>query len=626
MTGPHAGPVGRRDDRPISELPISGYGLIADCNGAGLVGVDGSIDWLCLPRYDSRSTFARLLDPDAGHWSLRPRGPYAATRRYVSGSLVLATTFETQEGSARLTDALAFSEGQRGRAIGLDAPHEIVRLVEGLDGQVELDLELAIRPEYGLGRPLVELVGGGAITLGGPDRFAVAAAVPLACDDGILRARFVVTAGQQLGFALRWAPAEHPHPRPTAARDVPARLADTVAAWRSWEKDHDVYDGPHRDLVRLSSRVLKGLIYRPTGAIVAAPTTSLPETIGGSRNWDYRFSWIRDASLALDALWIGTCSDEIEAFVSWMVAAAGGHVDERRPLQIMYGITGERDLAERELSHLRGYRGSSPVRVGNGAWGQTQLDIYGQFLDAYCRYAGQLDDPSPPVAHFLVDLADAAATRWAERGSGIWEARAGPRHYLSGKLYCWVALDRAVRLAPRIGAEEHVSRWARERERVREAILTRGWSSRRSAFTQAFDTDDLDAAALLIPIVGFLPGTDERVRSTISAIERELMQDGLVLRYRSEDGLDGDEGAFVICSFWLVRALALSGQHDRARELFGRAVSFANDLGLLAEEVDPRSGELLGNFPQAFSHIGLITAAWELDRHEPATTRSARRQ
>ncbi len=593
---------------------IEDYGLLADCNSAALVGRDGSIDWLCLPRYDSPSVFARILDPDAGHWSIRPRERWQSHRRYIPGSLVLETIFETSEGRARVLDALAFQRGQRGHALGLSAPHEVLRLVEGLGGRVELELELVPRPEYGLGRPLLRLVDGGAVTRGGPDRFAVSAATALTVDDGALKGTLAVETGDRAGFALRWAPAEAPAPTPTRAGDVAEAIEDAIEAWRSWEADHDIYEGPHRELVRLSSRVLKGLAYRPTGAIVAAPTTSLPETIGGERNWDYRYAWIRDASLTLDALWIGTCPDEVDDFVSWLEGAAGGHVHEDRPLQIMYGVGGERDLAERELSHLRGYRDSRPVRVGNGAWNQTQLDVYGEFLDAYCRYADRLREPDEQLAHFLADFADTAAARWQERGSGIWEARAGPQHYLSGKLYCWVALDRAIRLAPRIRAADRVERWTHERERISEAILTRGWSESKRAFTQAFDSHELDAAALLVPLVGFLPATDERVLSTLDAIERELMEEGLVLRYRSDDGLGGGEGTFVICSFWLVSALARAGRRERAEQLFEHVVGFANDLGLLAEEIDPRSGELLGNFPQAFSHVGLITAASDLDQ------------
>jgi GH15 family glucan-1,4-alpha-glucosidase len=593
---------------------IGDYALLADCNSAALVGRGGSIDWLCLPRYDSPSVFARILDPGAGHWSIRPHGRWQPRRRYLPGSLVLETTFQTSEGRVRVIDALAFERGQRGHALGLSAPHEVLRLVEGLSGRVELELELVPRPEYGIGRPLLRLADGGAVTWGGPDRFAVSAAVTLSVDDDALKGTFAVEAGDRVGFALRWAPVEAPAPSATPAGDVAAAVEDAVEAWRSWEAHHDIYEGPHRELVRLSSRVLKGLTYRPTGAVVAAPTTSLPETIGGERNWDYRYSWIRDASLTLDALWIGTCPDEVDDFVSWMEGAAGGHVHQDRPLQIVYGVGGERDLAERELPHLRGYRDSRPVRVGNGAWNQTQLDVYGEFLDAYCRYVDRLREPDEQLAHFLADLADTAAARWQERGSGIWEARAGPQHYLSGKLYCWVALDCAIRLAPRIGAADHVERWSGERERIREAILTRCWSASKHAFTQAFDSEDLDAAALLVPLVGFLPATDERVLSTLDAIERELVEEGLVLRYRSDDGLSGGEGTFVICSFWLVSALAGAGRGERAEQLFEKVAGFANDLGLLAEEIDPRTGELLGNFPQAFSHVGLITAAYDLDR------------
>jgi len=448
---------------------IADYALLADCSSAALVGRNGSADWLCFPRYDSPSVFARILDPDAGHWSIRPASRWTSSRRYAPGSLALETTFETSQGVLRLVDVLAFAQGQRGHALGLAPPHELLRLVEGLSGRVELELELAPRPEYGLGRPLLRHVADGVATRGGPDRLAMSGGVPLRIEEDGVCASFTVEAGQTVGFALRWARAEESEPSPTRPADVRDAVADAVEAWRSWEAEHDIYEGPHRELVRFSSRVLKGLSYRPTGAIVAAPTTSLPETIGGERNWD-RYSWIRDASFTLDALWIGTCPDEVEDFVAWMAEAAGGYVHEDRPLQIVYGIAGERDLAERELPHLRGHRDSRPVRIGNGAWDQTQLDIYGEFLDAYCLYVERLREPDEQLAHFLVDLADAAADRWQERGSGIWETRSGPQHYLSGKLYCWVALDRAIRLAPRIGASEHVPRWAVERDRIRKAI------------------------------------------------------------------------------------------------------------------------------------------------------------
>ncbi|MGH2970395.1 MAG: glycoside hydrolase family 15 protein, partial [Solirubrobacteraceae bacterium] len=434
-----------------------------------------------------------------------------------------------------------------------------------------------------------------------------------------MRAAFTVGAGERLGFSMRWAAPEHRDaPEPTPAAEVHARIADTAEAWRSWEAEHDVYAGPHRDTVRLSARVLKGLTYRPTGAIVAAPTTSLPETVGGERNWDYRFSWIRDSSLTIEALYLGACSDEAGEFVSFMTSAAGGRASEGS-LQIMYGIGGEHDLSERVLGHLRGWRDSQPVRVGNGAWDQVQLDVYGELLAALHLYRDRLGDLHPEIQAFVADLADTAARRWTERDSGIWEMRGEPLHHLSSKVLCWTALDRAVKLAPQLGEHAKVAEWSAARERVREAILTRGWSERKQAFAQSFDSDELDAAVLLMPIYGFLPATDPRMRSTIEAVARELTEDGLVLRYRAAeglnaDGLQGEEGTFVICSFWLVNALAQAGELERAQALYDQLAGYANDLGLLAEEIDTATGEQLGNFPQAYSHIGLITTAWEIDQ------------
>jgi alpha,alpha-trehalase len=599
--------------------PIADYGLLADCNAAALVSRDGSIDWLCLPRYDSDALLARILDPAAGHWSIRPAGAFTATRRYLPGTLVLETTFTTDTGIARLTDAMAFAPGQRGHDLGFAAPHELLRDVEAVEGAVDFVMELAPRPEYGLVMPLVRLEPGGARTFG-TGRVTIRAAAPLELEpeDGTLRAAFTALAGEHHGFALRWAaPETHPAPEPTAAGEVAARIEDTVQAWRSWEAEHDVYAGPHREHVRLSARVLKGLTYRPTGAIVAAPTTSLPETVGGQRNWDYRFSWIRDASLTIEALYLGACSDEAEEFISFMTSSAGGRAGEGS-LQIMYGIGGEHDLSERELGHLRGWRDSRPVRVGNGAWDQVQLDVYGELLNALHLYRERLGDLHPEIQAFVADLADTAARRWTERDSGMWEMRGEPRHHLSSKVLCWTALDRAVGLAPQLGEHARTAAWTAARDEIREAILTRGWSEERQAFAQSFDSDELDAAQLLMPILGFLPATDPRMRATIEAIARDLTEDGLVLRYRNEaglnaDGLSGEEGTFVICSFWLVTCLARAGEVDRAQALFDQLVAYANDLGLLAEEIDTASGEQLGNFPQAFSHIGLITAASAID-------------
>jgi alpha,alpha-trehalase len=598
--------------------PIADYGLLADCNSAALVSRDGSIDWLCMPRYDSPSVFARILDPDAGHWSIRPAGDYETTRRYLPGTLVVETAFTTASGTVRLVDAMAFAEGQRHHDLGYDAPHEVLRLVEGVEGTVELELELAPRGEYGLVRPLFRQVEDGGRTFGGPNQIAVSAGVPTEVSESTMRARFAVAAGEQVGFALHRAAVESPAPMPCPPKRVAARIEDTAEGWRSWEAEHDIYEGPHRELVRLSSRVLKGLTYRPTGAIVAAPTCSLPETVGGERNWDYRYAWIRDASLTLEALYIGACSDEAEEFVSFMTSSAGGRASEGS-LQIMYGIGGEHDLSERELPHLRGWRDSAPVRVGNGAWGQTQLDVYGELLNALHLYRERLGELHMEIQRFVADLADTAARRWKEKDAGMWEMRGEPRHHLSSKVLCWTALDRAIALAPALGMHAKVDEWTAERDAIREAVLTRGWSEKRGAFAQSFDSHELDAAQLLMPLLGFLPATDERMKATIDAIADELTQGGLVLRYRNEeglnaDGLEGEEGTFVICSFWLVSALAKAGDVDRAQELFDQLVGYANDLGLLAEEIDTANDEQLGNFPQAFSHIGLITAAYAIDQ------------
>jgi alpha,alpha-trehalase len=614
---PGSGPA--HSERERGFRPIADYGLLADCNSAALVDRNGSVDWLCLPRYDSDAVFSRILDPDAGHWSIRPVGSCSTERRYLPGTLVIETTFTTDTGTVRLLDAMAFAPGQRGHDLGFDAPHELLRCVEGLSGEVELEMELAPRPQYGLIKPLIRHENGGARTFGA-SRLGLSSAAPLELDEqSTIRASFSASEGARVGFSLRWAPAEQKEPpSPSPADEVFDRIEDTAEAWRTWEAEHDIYEGPNKELVRLSSRVLKGLTYRPTGAIVAAPTTSLPETVGGERNWDYRFSWIRDSSLTIEALYIGACSDEAEEFVSFMTSSAGGRAGEGS-LQIMYGIGGEHDLSERELPHLRGWRDSAPVRVGNGAWGQTQLDVYGELLNSLWLYRERLGELHPEVQAFVADLADTAARRWKEQGQGMWEMRGEPRHHLSSKVLCWVALDRAVKLADQLGEYARTEEWAAERDRIRDAVLTRGWSERKRAFAQSFDSDELDAAQLLMPTLGFLPATDERMKSTIDAIADELTEGGLVLRYRNEeglnaDGLSGEEGTFTICSFWLVACLARAGEVERAQELFDRLTGYANDLGLLAEEIDTANDEQLGNFPQAFSHIGLIVAAYDLDK------------
>ncbi len=598
---------------------IGDYGFLADCNSAALLDRTGSIDWLCLPRYDSPPLFARLLDPNAGHWSITPIGEFRTERRYLPGTLVLETTFFTATGRARLIDAMAFAPGQRVHELGLDSPHEVLRLVEGMAGSVDFTMELAPRPEYGLIRPLFRRTEYGGMTPIGPNRIAVLAGVPTTIEDSTMRASFTVTVGQRVGFALRWAAADANPPDVCAPDQVSVRIADVIEAWRSWEDKHDIYHGAHRDLVRLGSRVLKGLSYRPTGAIVAAATTSLPETIGGERNWDYRYAWIRDASLTIEALFIGACSDEADHFIAFVTNAAGGRVELDQPLQIMFGVGGERDLTERTLPHLRGWRDSQPVRVGNDAWRQSQLDVYGELLNALYLYRQKLGDFDAETQRFIADLADAAARHWREPDAGMWEMRGPLQHHLSSKVLCWVALDRAVALAPGLGGHSRVETWTTERDTIRDAILADGWSEKRQAYAQSFNSDELDAAALLMPIVGFLPAGDPRMRSTIEAIARELTDDGLVLRYRNRtgvnaDGLSDEEGSFVICSCWLVSCLAMADELCRAESLFTRITECANDLGLLAEEIDSTTGDLRGNFPQAFSHIGVITAAWQIEQ------------
>ncbi|HTX62480.1 MAG TPA: glycoside hydrolase family 15 protein, partial [Acidimicrobiales bacterium] len=392
-----------------------------------------------------------------------------------------------------------------------------------------------------------------------------------------------------------------------------------LAAWRSWSALHQSYDGPWHDLVHQSGRVLQALTYYPTGAVIAAATTSLPEAAGGNRNWDYRYSWVRDSCLTMDALWVAACPDEAEKFFTYLSTAAATSLGRGSDLQIMFGVRGERDLSERELSHLAGWRDSAPVRVGNGAWTQRQVDVYGELLAAVYRLREQIGEPDSATRDFLVAVADAAARRWTDKDQGIWEIRGPEQDFLYSKVMCWVALDRAIRLADVLHAEDRVDAWRSTMDEIHATVLRNGWSDKAGAFTQYFGSDDLDASNLMMPIMGFLPARDPRILATIDAIEERLTDErGLVFRYDTKggvDGLEGAEGTFVLCTFWLAQALAISDQPERARAVFERAVAYVNDLGLLAEEVDEQ-GELLGNFPQAFSHIGLVNAAWAISQAE----------
>jgi GH15 family glucan-1,4-alpha-glucosidase len=595
--------------------------MLSDCRSAALVGKNGSVDWLCFPRFDGPSVFGRLLDESAGHWSIRPTGEADVSRRYVDDTMLLETTFRTSTGTIALVDTLAVGPNERGHELGAGAPSVLLRQVTGVEGDVEVELTYEPRPEYGLIYPLLIPVDGGITAQGGADVLALSSPVPIEVDEFVGRARFHVGAGESVAFALNHANSSGPSPSLWPQSEIQARLDDTKRAWHTWSELHQNYDGPWQELVHHSGRVLCALTYYPTGAICAAATTSLPETVGGSRNWDYRFAWVRDASFTLQALWVAACPDEADKFFDFMARAAASQVRRGVDLQIMFGIGGERDLTERTLTHLSGWRGSAPVRVGNGAWTQRQLDVYGELLDAAARLPDQLDRLSPTSKAFLADLADTAASRWHEKDQGIWEIRGEPRDFLYSKLMCWVALDRAISLADRLGAQDRVSSWKHVRDEIAEAILTRGWNEKAGAFTQSFDSEDLDASNLMMPIVGFLPADDPRMIATIGAIADRLTDDrGLVYRYLAHDGLEGEEGTFLLCTFWLAHALALAGEVDRARDTFEKAVAYVNDVGLLAEEVDAETGELLGNFPQAFSHIGLVNAAWAI--HEASTTKS----
>ena len=621
----------------MSTTPIADYALLSDRHSAALVSRAGSIDWLCFPRFDSPSIFARLLGDEAGHWSISPTGATQVTRRYLDRTMVLETTFSTPSGTVAITDALAMGKGNRGHQLGNDAPHLLLRRATCVEGEVELSLEYVLRPGYGLVTPHLEAVDGGVSASAGADVLVLSSPVPLTIDQSAVSGQLQLHRGESADFALHYGNgAETGSARVWSQSEIGTRLKDTVSAWESWSKLHQAYEGPWKDLVHHSGRVLQSLSFAPTGAICAAATTSLPETVGGARNWDYRYAWVRDASFTIQALWVAACPDEANQFFNYVTTSAAGSLDRGGDLQIMFGVGGERDLTERELPNLEGWRDSAPVRVGNGAWNQRQLDVYGELLGAVYRLSdhvfdttsrvGPAADPdkwgappdlAPATRRFFVELADTAARRWQEQDQGIWEIRGEPRDFLYSKLMCWVALDRAVDLADPLDASDRVDGWKQTQAQIREAILTKGWSDKANAFTQSFGSDDLDASNLMLPLVGFLPADEPRVLSTINATEERLTDErGLVYRYLSHDGLEGKEGTFLLCTFWLAQALAKAGQAARARTVFERALAFVNDVGLLAEEVDPVSGELLGNFPQAFSHTGLVNAAWAISEAE----------
>ena len=607
----------------MESLPIGDYALLSDCRSAALVSRDGSVDWLCFPRFDGPSVFCRLLDPAGGRFAIRPAGEFQASRRYADQTMVLETTFTTPGGTAVLTDALALGPNERGHGLGASSPGMLLRRLACTSGEIEAEVSYAPRPEYGLIHPILVPVPGGLAARGGADRLLLSTSASFSVDGATATARIRLAAGQAAVFALGHGQLADPPRAPWTAAEITGRLDDTMAGWRSWSAIHQNYEGPWRELVHHSGRVLQALTFARTGAIVAAPTTSLPESVGGERNWDYRYTWVRDASLTMEALWVAACPDEANKFFAFLADAAASQLQLGADLQIMFGVGGERDLTERTLPQLAGWRGSRPVRVGNGAWLQRQLDVYGELLGAAQRLVDQLGELDPVTQRFLAAAADTAASRWQEKDQGIWEIRGEPRDFLYSKLMCWVAVDRAIALAPHLGAEDRVSDWAAARDEIRAAILERGWNEQAGAFTQAFGSEDLDASTLMLAITGFLPGDDPRMKATIDATAQRLTdQRGLVYRYLAHDGLAGDEGTFLLCTFWLAQAQVLAGEVEGATATFERALAAINDVGLLAEEVDPRTGEMIGNFPQALSHIGLVNAAWAITQAQQRTAQA----
>jgi GH15 family glucan-1,4-alpha-glucosidase len=584
---------------------IEDYGLIGDLQTAALVSRDGAIDWLCLPRFDSGAVFAALLgDQENGHWTIRPAGEFRSTeRRYRGDTLVLETTLETDGGAVRLVDFMPPRETKP----------DLVRIVEGVRGRVEMSMELALRFDYGSIVPWVRSVDGTLVAIAGPD--AVLLRTPVEHEGRNLRthAEFTVAAGDRVPFVLRWFPSHEPVPE---AIDPEQALDDTVSFWEEWA-EHCSYEGRWHDAVHRSLLTLKALTYAPTGGIVAAPTTSLPEWLGGVRNWDYRFCWLRDATLTLLAFIRAGYVEEAGAWRDWLLRAIAGSPDD---LQIMYGVAGERRLTELELPWLAGYEGSQPVRIGNGASNQRQLDVYGEVVDALYQSRRKGLGPSDGAWRLTGKIFDWLESGWREPDEGIWEVRGPRRHFTHSKVMAWVAFDRAVRTVERFGREGPVDRWKAARHAIRQEVLREGYDAERGTFVQYFGSDRLDASLLLIPLVGFLSATDERVVGTVRAIEQELVRGGFVARYLADednadvDGLPPGEGVFLPCSFWLAAVLAQQGRVDDAVELYERLLALRNDVGLISEEYDPERSRLVGNFPQAFTHIGIVETAFTLAR------------
>jgi len=595
---------------------IEDYALLGDLQTAALVGRSGSVDWLTFPRFDSSSCFTALLGSrEQGRWSIAPlAGGPATDRRYRPDTLVLESEWQVDGGRVRVIDFMPPRETKP----------DIVRIVEGLEGSVQMRTELVIRFDYGSVVPWVRrLDQESLLAIGGPDGLLLRTPVELRPEDKTHVAEFTVRAGERVPFVLTWFPSHEDLPKPV---DAEAALADTDSYWREWLSGCR-YEGRYRDAVHTSLIVLKALTYRPTGGIVAAPTTSLPERIGGARNWDYRYCWLRDATFTLYALMNAGFVDEAAAWRDWLLRSVGG---DPANAQIMYGIGGQRRIPEYQLDWLPGYAGSQPVRVGNAAAEQFQLDVYGEVMDAL--HQARLHEIGPDqnawsLQQMLLEFLEGA---WDRPDEGIWEVRGGRRHFTHSKVLAWVAFDRGVQGVERLGLEGPVDRWRQLREEIHEEVCREAFSVELNSFTQSYGSSELDASTLLIPLLGFLPPDDPRVIGTIDAIQRELTRDGFVERYKTHDenavdGLVGREGVFLPCSFWLVDALLMLERDDEARELFEKLLDISNDLGLLAEEYDPSAKRQLGNFPQAFTHVGLVNSAYNLSHHDSPHEQRSRR-
>ncbi|MGH8728583.1 MAG: glycoside hydrolase family 15 protein [Burkholderiales bacterium] len=591
--------------------PIADYALIADCHSSALVSKNGSIDWCCMPRFDSDSCFGRLLDWDKGGcFAIAPVDEYSVSREYHRETLVLITTFRTSSGEARLIDFFAMREGGR-----TNPRRQLLRIIEGVSGQIEFHVRISPRFDYGAISPWINPCGENRFTaVASNEGLYISGDVPLALEGKHdLFARVTLEAGERARFSLWHCPPEElddPDEEPFDANRVDCMLEETLVWWKTFSAKTKYRDDDGAGVVR-SAIVLKAMGYAPTGAIIAAPTTSLPEALGGERNWDYRFSWIRDSIFTVHALADLGCAAEANAFRRFIQRSSAGSPNQ---LQVVYGIDGRRRLTEIEFDFLEGWRGAKPVRIGNAADAQFQLDMYGFVLELAWRWSERGNSPEEHYWTFLRALVEEAAKRWRDPDRGIWEVRGPKKHFVHSKAMCWATLNRGIHLAKKHGFDAPIGRWQEIREEIRKAIESRGYDTKRGVFVQAFNEKEMDAALLLLPDVEFVAYDDARMMRTSDAIREDLSEDGLILRYRNADGLPSKEGVFLACTFWLVECLAYQGRGDEAKRVFDGVMRCANDVGLFAEEFDPSTGEMLGNFPQALTHLAHISAALALNK------------